>query len=56
MITTNIIQANNSTHQEIDTLMADLQQKRINDEIADTLIFVEHPDSKIAAKIRDQYM
>ncbi len=44
MITTNIIQANNSTHQEIDTLMADLQQKRINDEIADTLIFVEHPE------------
>ena len=44
MITTNIIQANNSTHQEIDTLMADLQQKRINDEITDTLIFVEHPE------------
>ena len=44
MITTDIIQANNSTHQEVDSLMIDLQQKRINDEIRDTLIFVEHPE------------
>ena len=44
MITTDIIQANNSTHQEVDILMIDLQQKRINDEIRDTLIFVEHPE------------
>ena len=44
MITTDIIQANNSTHQEIDKLMTDLQQKRMNDEIIDTLIFVEHPE------------
>ena len=42
MITTDIIQANNSTHQEIDKLMTDLQQKRMDDEIIDTLIFVEH--------------
>ena len=44
MITTDIIQANNSTHQKVDSLMIDLQQKRINDEIRDTLIFVEHPE------------
>ena len=44
MITTNIIQANNSTHQEIDKLMIALQQKRIDNEIKDTLIFVEHPE------------
>ena len=44
MITTDIIQANNSTHQEIDKLMIGLQQKRIDNEIKDTLIFVEHPE------------
>ena len=44
MIITDIIQANNSTHQEVDNLMIDLQQKRIKDEIKDTLIFVEHPE------------
>ena len=44
MITTDIIQANNSTHQEIDKLMTELQQKRMDDEIIDTLIFVEHPE------------
>ena len=44
MITTDIIQAGNSTHQDVDKLMIDLQSKRINDEINDTLIFVEHPE------------
>ena len=44
MITTDIIQADNSTHQEIDKLMIGLQQKRIDNEIEDTLIFVEHPE------------
>ncbi len=44
MIIADIIQANNSTHQEVDNLMIDLQQKRIKDEIKDTLIFVEHPE------------
>ncbi len=44
MIITDIIQANKSTHQEVDNLMIDLQQKRIKDEINDTLIFVEHPE------------
>ena len=44
MITTDIIQANNSANQEVDSLMIDLQQKRINNEIRDTLIFVEHPE------------
>ena len=44
MITTDIIQAGNSTHQDVDNLMIELQSKRINDEINDTLIFVEHPE------------
>tara|TARA_Y100000994_G_scaffold23836_1_gene17071 strand:- start:103 stop:744 length:642 start_codon:yes stop_codon:yes gene_type:complete len=44
VIIADIIQANNSTHQEVDNLMIDLQQKRIKDEIKDTLIFVEHPE------------
>ena len=44
MIITDIIQAGNSTHQDIDELMIELQSKRINDEINDTLIFVEHPE------------
>ena len=44
MITTDIIQAGNSTHQDVDELMIELQSKRINDEINDTLIFVEHPE------------
>ena len=44
MITTDIIQAGNSTHQDVDKLMIELQSKRINDEINDTLIFVEHPE------------
>ena len=44
MITTDIIQAGNSTHQDVDKLMFELQSKRINDEINDTLIFVEHPE------------
>jgi len=39
-----IIQANNSSHQGIDSLMIELQEKRINNEIRDTLIFVEHPE------------
>ena len=44
MITTDIIQAGNSTHQDVDKLMIELQSRRINDEINDTLIFVEHPE------------
>ena len=44
MITTDIIQAGNSTHQDVDKLMIELQSKRIYDEINDTLIFVEHPE------------
>ncbi|OIR21543.1 MAG: lipoyl(octanoyl) transferase [Marine Group III euryarchaeote CG-Epi2] len=44
MILTDIIQAGNSSHDEIDQLMVKLQEKRIKDEIRDTLIFVEHPE------------
>ena len=44
MIDIDIIQANNSTHQEIDQLMIELQEDRINCNIKDTLIFVEHPE------------
>ena len=44
MIDIDIIQANNSTHQEIDQLMIELQEDRINSKIKDTLIFVEHPE------------
>ncbi len=44
MISIEIIQAGNSTHQEIDSLMMSLQEKRIKDEIEDTFIFVEHPE------------
>ena len=44
MISIEIIQAGNSTHQELDSLMTSLQEKRIKDLIEDTLIFVEHPE------------
>ena len=44
MIDIDVIQANNSSHQEIDELMVDLQERRISNEIRDTLIFVEHPE------------
>ena len=44
MILTDIIQAGNSSHDEIDQLMVQLQARRIKDEIRDTLIFVEHPE------------
>ena len=44
MILTDVIQAGNSSHGEIDQLMVKLQEKRIKDEIRDTLIFVEHPE------------
>ena len=44
MILTDIIQAGNSSHDEIDQLMVQLQERRIKDEIRDTLIFVEHPE------------
>ena len=44
MISTDIIQAGNSSHGDIDQLMIQLQEKRIKDEIRDTLIFVEHPE------------
>lgn len=44
MIPTDIIQAGNSSHDEIDQLMVKLQERRIKDKIRDTLIFVEHPE------------
>jgi len=44
VILTDIIQAGNSSHDEIDQLMVQLQERRINDKIRDTLIFVEHPE------------
>jgi lipoate-protein ligase B len=44
VILTDIIQAGNSSHDEIDQLMVQLQERRIKDEIRDTLIFVEHPE------------
>jgi lipoate-protein ligase B len=44
VILTDVIQAGNSSHCEIDQLMVQLQEKRIKDEIRDTLIFVEHPE------------
>ena len=44
MILTDIIQAGNSSHDEINQLMVQLQERRINDKIRDTLIFVEHPE------------
>jgi len=44
VILTDVIQAGNSSHGEIDQLMVKLQEKRIKDEIRDTLIFVEHPE------------
>jgi lipoate-protein ligase B len=44
VILTDVIQAGNSSHGEIDQLMVQLQEKRIKDEIRDTLIFVEHPE------------
>ena len=44
MIQTDIIQAGNSSHDEINQLMVKLQERRIKDEIRDTLIFVEHPE------------
>ena len=44
MILTDIIQAGNSSHDEIDQLMVKLQERRIKNEIRDTLIFVEHPE------------
>jgi len=44
VISTDIILAGNSTHENVDRLMVELQKKRINNEIQDTLIFVEHPE------------
>jgi len=44
VILTDIIQAGNSSHDEINQLMVQLQERRINDKIRDTLIFVEHPE------------
>jgi len=44
VILTDIIQAGNSSHDEIDQLMIQLQERRIKEEIRDTLIFVEHPE------------
>jgi len=44
VILTDIIQAGNSSHDVIDQLMVQLQERRIKDEIRDTLIFVEHPE------------
>jgi len=44
VISTDIILAGNSTHENVDRLMIELQEKRINNEIRDTLIFVEHSE------------
>jgi lipoate-protein ligase B len=44
VIPTDIIQAGNSSHSEIDQLMIQLQEKRIKAAIRVTLIFVEHPE------------
>jgi len=44
VILTDIIQAGNSSHDEINQLMVQLQERRINEKIRDTLIFVEHPE------------
>ena len=44
MITVDLIEAGNASHSDVDHLMVDLQEKRIDDKIPDTLIFVEHPE------------
>ena len=43
MILTDIIQAGNSSHDEIDKLMVQLLERIINVKIRDTQIFVDHP-------------
>ena len=44
MISVDLIEAGNASHSDVDHLMVDLQEKRIDDKISDTLIFVEHPE------------
>ena len=44
MISINLIEAGNAAHSDVDHLMVGLQEKRIDDKIPDTLIFVEHPE------------
>ena len=44
MISVDLIEAGNASHSDVDHLMIDLQEKRIDDKIPDTLIFVEHPE------------
>ena len=44
MISVDLIEAGNASHSDVDHLMVDLQEKRIDDKIPDTLIFVEHPE------------
>jgi len=44
VISVDLIEAGNASHSDVDHLMVDLQEKRIDDKIPDTLIFVEHPE------------
>ena len=44
MISIDLIEAGNAAHSDVDHLMVGLQEKRIDDKIPDTLIFVEHPE------------
>ena len=44
MISVDLIEAGNASHSDVDHLMVGLQEKRIDDKIPDTLIFVEHPE------------
>ena len=44
MISIDLIEAGNASHSDVDHLMVGLQEKRIDDKIPDTLIFVEHPE------------
>ena len=44
MISVDLIEAGNASHSDVDHLMVDLQEKRIDDKIPDALIFVEHPE------------
>ena len=53
MIDIDIIQANNSTHQEIDQLMIELQEDRIKGKIRDTLIDL-HNYAAMAIMLMDE--
>ncbi|HJM45117.1 MAG TPA: hypothetical protein QF644_04125 [Candidatus Poseidoniaceae archaeon] len=39
-----LIQFSCEEHEKIDLIMKEMQKMRINDEINDSLIFVEHPE------------